>query len=419
MSNMEIFNRLESEVRSYGRTFPTVFARSKGAVMYDTTGREYIDFFAGAGTLNYGHNNDRLKQVIIDYLQNDGITHSLDMGTVAKQQFLETFEQLILKPRGLDYKVQFTGPTGANAVEAALKIARKVKQRHNIIAFSNAYHGLSLGALALTSNSYFRNPAFSNSSNVTFMPFDGFLGEGVDTLPYIRAFLESDSSGVDKPAAVILETIQAEGGINVATINWLKGLAQLCQEQDILLIVDDIQTGNGRTGHFFSFEQYGIQPDIVTLSKAIGGFGLPMSLVLLKPNLDIWKKAEHTGTFRGNNLAFVAAREAFLAYWQDEQFAQAVQKKEALVTETLTEFAQEYAGLGLQVRGRGLMNGLKFADPKIAAVVAKEAFQQGLIIELCGPKDEVLKCLPPLVIEEKELTAGLEIIRRSIHKAVR
>src|SRR5688572_26173076 len=282
----DIFSTRESEVRSYCRAFPAVFAQARGACLYDEAGTEYIDFFAGAGTLNYGHNHPDIKAAVLEYLQQDGIIHGLDMWTVAKRQFLETFEDVILKPRNLSYKVQFTGPTGTNAVEAALKLARKVKNRGNIISFTNGYHGLSAGALAATGNRHFRTEAFINRADVSFMPFEGYFGPQVNTLEYLRRFLADASSGVDVPAAIIVETVQAEGGINVASVEWLKGLEALCSEFDILLIVDDIQTGNGRTGSFFSFEPAGIRPDIVTISKAIGGMGLPMSLVLIQPEID-------------------------------------------------------------------------------------------------------------------------------------
>ncbi len=362
---------------------------------------------------NYGHNNPRMRDAIIAYMQNDGITHSLDMATVAKQTFLETFERLIMQPRGLDYKVQFTGPTGTNAVEAAVKIARKVTGRTNIIAFTSGYHGLTAGALAMTANPHFRHPAFPRTRDVTFMPFDGFLGEEVDTVAYLRAFLESTNSGIDKPAAVILETVQAEGGINVARSGWLQALAELCREMEILLIIDDIQVGNGRTGDYFSFEAAGLSPDIVTLSKAIGGYGLPMSIVLLKPEIDQWKPAEHTGTFRGNNLAFVAGTEA-LRYWESADFGNDIKRKSEVIRDSLHAFQAEFPQLELQVRGRGMIYGLEIPDVAIANAVKPNLFKRGLIMEGCGEHDHVLKFLPPLIIEDDLLQQGLEIVGASL-----
>ncbi len=410
---MNVFERLESEVRSYCRSFPAVFKAARGSLLYDESGTEYIDFFAGAGTLNYGHNNPRIKQAVIDYLQQDGVVHALDMWTMAKRDFLNSFETVILTPRGLDYKVQFTGPTGTNAVEAALKLARKVKQRSNVVAFTNAYHGLSAGALTITGNRHFRNEAFVNRLDAAFMPFDGYLGEGINTLDYLRRLLEDKSSGLDVPAAIILETVQAEGGVNVARDEWLRGLEKICREFDILLIVDDIQVGNGRTGTFFSFEPAGIRPDMVVLSKAIGGLGLPMSLVLLKREVDQWKPAEHTGTFRGNNLAFVAANAA-LTYWTNSEFPTDIRRKGRALEERLTALKGKYPQLVKQVRGRGLIYGLEMVKPELAKAVSRRCFARNLIIELAGADDQVLKFLPPLVIEDEVLKKGLSIVEESI-----
>lgn len=288
---MRIFEEMESEVRGYVRAFPAIFDTAKGAFLYDEHGNEYIDFFAGAGTLNYGHNNPLISSALIDYLQRDGIVHALDKATVAKKSFLQKFRDTILSPRNLDYKVQFTGPTGTNAVETALKLARMVKRRSNIIAFTNGYHGLTMGALAVTGNDFYRDESYGARNNADSVPFDGYLGEGVNTIDYLRKIIGDSSSGVDLPAAIIVETVQGEGGINVASFEWLKELEHLCHEFDILLIIDDIQMGNGRTGTFFSFERAGIKPDMVTVSKSIGG-GLPMALLLMRPELDQWQPGE-------------------------------------------------------------------------------------------------------------------------------
>jgi diaminobutyrate-2-oxoglutarate transaminase len=413
----KIFQQRESQVRSYSRTFPTIFTRAKEAYLYDTQDKQYIDFLSGAGTINYGHNNAAMKQAIIDYLQTDGVVHSLDMATTAKQQFLEKFESVILKPRNLDYKIQFSGPTGTNAVEAALKLARKIKKRANIIAFSQSFHGLSSGALSVTSNAFYRHEAYTNRSNASFMPFDGYLGKDINTIDYLRRFLEDNSSGVDLPAAIIVETVQADGGVNIATVPWLQQLAQLCQEFDILLIIDDIQVGNGRTGTFFSFERAGIQPDIITLSKSISGFGLPLSMVLIKPALDQWQPGEHTGTFRGNNLALVTATEA-LKYWETDHLSKSIQLKSQLIEKALRDIQAQYPILNAQVRGIGLIYGLDIPEPEIAQAIARETFSQGLIIERCGATDQVLKILPPLIIEDEVLKTGLGIIEQSIKSVV-
>ena len=282
---MKIFDEIESEVQSYARAFPRVFNRAKGAEMFDSDGNRYLDFLAGAGTLNYGHNHPLFKKALLDYIEADGITHGLDMHTQAKGEFLETFNEKILKPRKLEYMVQFTGPTGTNAVEAALKIARNVTGRGNIVSFTNGFHGVTMGSLAATGNAHHRGAAGVTLGGVSRMPFDGYLGDGIDTTIYLDKVLSDSSSGIDLPAAVIVETVQGEGGINVASVEWLRNLQDVCRRHKILLIVDDIQAGCGRTGNYFSFEESGMQPDIVTLSKSFGGYGVPFAVVLMKLEL--------------------------------------------------------------------------------------------------------------------------------------
>jgi diaminobutyrate-2-oxoglutarate transaminase len=414
---MNIFDQLESEVRSYCRDFPAVFDKAQGPYLYDVDRRQYIDFFSGAGSLNYGHNPPAMVQAICDYLAANGIVQSLDLWTTAKAAFLEAFESVILKPRGLDYKVQFAGPTGTNAVEAALKLARKVTRRANVIAFSRGYHGLSAGALSITANAKYRNEAFVNRLNVSFMPYDGYLGEHVDTIEYLRQVLTDRSSGVDLPAAVVVETVQAEGGVNVARDEWLRQLEEVCRRFDILLIVDDIQVGCGRSGRFFSFETAAIVPDIVLLSKSISGMGLPMSLVLMKRELDQWRAGEHTGTFRGNNLAFVSATAA-LRYWENERLSCHVLRMGEVLEQTLGRVAREYPDARARIRGRGLIYGFQVADAALAERISHVAFQKGLIVERCGAEGDVLKCLPPLVIDAAVLEEGLNILAGSVGTAL-
>ena len=410
---MRIFEEMESEVRGYVRAFPVIFDVAKGAYLYDEQGRQYIDFFAGAGTLNYGHNNPLISNALIEYLQHDGIVHGLDKATVAKKQFLQKVRDTILAPRNLEYKVQFTGPTGTNAVETALKLARMVKRRSNVIAFTNGYHGLTMGSLAVTGNDFYRDESYGARNNADSVPFDGYFGPDVNTIDYLRRFLADSSSGIDLPAAIIVETVQGEGGINVASFAWLKQLEQLCHEFDILLIVDDIQMGNGRTGTFFSFEGAGIKPDLVTVSKSIGG-GLPMALLLMRPELDQWKPGEHTGTFRGNNLAFVAATQA-LCYWDNDDFADSIRYKGAILEEELGRIVEKYAPrLDIELRGRGMVWGLDFKRTGFPGEVARAAFENGLVIELAGADDNVVKFLPALIIEEQALREGIAIIDQAI-----
>ncbi len=417
--DLKIFDRMESEVRGYIRSFPVIFSPARGSTLIDEEGTEYIDFFSGAGTLNYGHNNPVLKEKLLEYVQADGVVHGLDMATSAKKRFLETVDRVLLKPRNWQYTLQFTGPTGTNAVEAALKIARQVKGRPNVISFTHGFHGVSGGSLAATANMKFRDAAGYALGNTTFMPYDGYFGPDVDTMAYLERMLEDPSSGMDKPAAVIVETVQGEGGVNVATLRWLKELEKLCKRHDMLLIVDDIQVGCGRTGTFFSFETAGIRPDIITLSKSLSGFGLPMSLVLMKPELDIWKPGAHSGTFRGNNLAFVTATQALETYWTNAAFTADIQRKERLVGDWLENLVHSYPNAGLSARGRGLIQGLvSNGNPALSNRIAQCAFKKGVVIETSGAHDEVLKLLPALTIEESLLAKGLDLIEASVAEAL-
>lgn len=410
---MNTFEALESNVRSYCRSFPVVFNKAKNDVLYTEAGKGYIDFFAGAGALNYGHNNDFMKNRILDYLSSDRIMHGLDMYTTAKQEFIESFSERILQPKGLNYKLQFCGPTGTNAVEAALKLARKVKNRNGIFAFMGAFHGMSLGSLSITSNNSMRESAGVPLNNVTFIPYNSTFN-GMDTILYMEQLLTDTHSGVEKPAAIILETVQVEGGIHIADTEWLRDLRQLCDDHDILLIVDDIQVGCGRVGSFFSFERAGIVPDMVVLSKSISGYGLPMSLLLLKPELDIWSPGEHNGTFRGNQLAFVGAKAA-LEFRDTVELEAQVKEKEAFVQQFLREHIQSIDPL-IEIRGMGLIWGIDVSHlgEAFAKEVATLCFSRGLIIERAGRNDTVIKIMPALTISLENLRKGCDIIKESM-----
>lgn len=416
--DLSIFERTESEVRSYVRAFPTVFDTGRGSILTDVDGREYIDFFCGAGSLNYGHNHPELKQAALEYLGEDRIQHALDMATGAKGRFLELFRSRILEPRGYDYKVQFSGPTGANAVEAALKLARMKTGRSTVVAFTHGYHGLSLGALAATANQWFRQASGVDLGNVVFHPFDGYYGDDVNTVALLRQHLEDPSSGLDLPAAIIVECVQGEGGVNVASAEWLRELRALCDEHGILFIADEIQIGIGRSGDFFSFEESGIVPDIVTISKSISGYGFPMALVLMKPEVDVWKPAMHTGTFRGNSIAFVTGAKALELFWGEDSITSQIARRSQLVVERLTAIADRHEGV-FAVRGRGLLQGLVgLQDRDLAGRISKEAFSRGLIIEVSGAYDEVLKVMPALIGDDETLVRGLDIVEASVEAAL-
>ncbi|WP_172959659.1 diaminobutyrate--2-oxoglutarate transaminase [Thiomicrorhabdus aquaedulcis] len=410
--SLSIFNEYESEVRGYIRSFPTIFATSTMAEIWDESGKRYIDFFAGAGALNYGHNNPLINDAVIEYLQHNGIGHALDMGTIAKRSFIEGFVNHILKPRNLEYKLQFVGPTGTNAIETALKIARKVKGRKQVISFTNGFHGMSMGSLSITGNRYYHDESYGVPGYTTQVPFHNYLGDKVDTIAYLHKILSDDSSGTELPAAIVLETIQAEGGINVAGPQWLQALRKICDDFDILLIADEIQVGNGRSGDFFSFERANIQPDIITLSKSIGG-GHPMSLVLLKPELDKWCPGEHSGTFRGNNLAFVAATVAINHYWSDKTFSQQIKEKSRLVEQRMQNLALSFAPHIREIRGHGMIWGAEFKDASLTSEICAQAFLDGLVIETAGASGDVIKFLGPLIITEALINEGFDVLEHA------
>ncbi|NEP21145.1 diaminobutyrate--2-oxoglutarate transaminase [Moorena sp. SIO3I6] len=414
---MNIFEEIESEVRSYCRAFPTVFKKAKGATLINEDGTEYLDFFCGAGALNYGHNNYHIKEQLISYLIEDGIIHSLDLMTSAKADLLHAFNEIIFKPRNMNYKVQFPGPTGTNSIEAAIKIARKVTGRTTIATFTNAFHGMTLGSLSLTGNARKRRGAGLELVGSYFIPYDGYHGPQVNTAKMFRQYLEDRGSGYDIPAAVILETIQAEGGIRIASYEWLREIESICRDYDIILIVDDIQVGCGRTGTFFSFEHSGISPDVICLSKSLSGIGLPFSITLIKPDLDKWTPGEHNGTFRGHNLAFVTAAAALNYYWVNDEFIQGIQKREEIVKKTLTKLLESF-DTKLAVRGRGLIWGIECFNQKLSKIISRECFRQGLIIETAGINDQVLKVLPPLTIGIEELEKGLATVVSTIEKFI-
>ena len=413
--NTQPFEEYESQVRSYCRNFPTVFTTAKGSFLYDEDGKEYIDFFCGAGGLNYGHNNEYIKEKVLEYLQSDGVMHALDMYTAPKREFLEFYEEKILKPRGLNYKIQFPGPTGTNAVEAALKLARKVTGRSNVFAMMGGFHGMTLGSLALTTDASSRAGAGVPLYNVTHIPAPYMFPE-LDTIHYMETLLTDDHSGVEKPAAIVLETVQADGGINPFPVEWLQRVRALCDKYDILMIVDDIQVGCARTGWFFSFERAGIVPDIVTQSKSIGGYGMPFALVLIKPELDIWSPGEHNGTFRGYQLSMVAAK-AGLEVMLDEHVEDKVRGQEKIIAQYMDEITA-LDPARVRTRGIGFIWGvdLYHCDPegKASKQVLDLCFQNGLIVERVGRGNAVVKVMPDLLIDEATLRRGLDILKSAV-----
>jgi diaminobutyrate-2-oxoglutarate transaminase len=396
-------NKLESEVRYYSRIHPVIFSKAKNSIVYDRDNNEYIDFFCGAGSSNYGHNNDAMKGAIIDYLQRDGVINSLDQLTDAKNDFINTFNDTILTPRSLDYKIQFTGPTGTNAVEAALKLARKFTGREKIIYFENSFHGMTYGSMSVSGMNNHKLAA-DYKTNVVEMPF----ANKSDSLEILENHL-NNCNKVDLPAGIILETIQAEGGVKVAPKEWLEEVARLAKKFEILLIVDEIQTGCGRTGTFFSFEIANITPDIVCLSKSLSGFGLPLSINLLNPKIDCWSPGEHNGTFRGNNLAFIAATVA-LNMWSDEKFSQGILER----SQIMDDF---FKSKNIKLKGKGLMKAFETENSEANDRLRQIIFDNGVLVDTCGPKNNLIKMMPPINISTDNLLDGLNQVYQAILKS--
>ena len=412
---MSIFEQRESAIRAYCRVYPVVFDKAINARQIDENGREYIDFFAGAGVLNFGHNNQRMTEAVIEYIQGNGVLHSLDMHTTAKRQYMEHFTETILEPRNMPHKMQFMGPTGTNAVEAARKLARRATGRQAIVAFSHGFHGMTLGALSATANQYFRNAAGVPLNHVKHFPFGCEtvcpgceLGCGMQSIEQLRAIYADSSSGIAPPAAFLLETIQAEGGVKIADKDWLQALAKLAKEVGALLIIDDIQVGVGRTGSFFSFDDLDLDPDIICLAKGIGGLGTPMAMNLVKPEFDDhWSPGEHTGTFRGQDISFIAGDQA-LSYFDDDALMQTVKTHGAMMADTLQPLVDRHPLLNLT--GKGMILGLDVGNGDRAKQIVNQCFEAGLLVSACGTGGRVVKLIPPLTTPEADLQEGLGIL---------
>lgn len=420
---MSIFDQRESDVRGYCRVYPVVFDTAENARQTDTEGNEYIDFFAGAGVLNFGHNNERMKKAMIAYLERNGVTHSLDMHSSAKQTFMERFVKTVLEPRDMPHKMQFMGPTGTNSVEAALKIARRATGRQEVVAFSKGFHGMTLGSLACTANQVFRGAAGVPLNHVSHYPFgcektcQGCqLGCGLEGLEQLRARYQDGSSGLQPPAAFMVEAIQAEGGVNVASKEWLQGVQQLAKDLGSVFIIDDIQVGCGRTGSYFSFDGLDVDPDIVCLAKGIGGMGTPLAMNLVKPEIDKhWNPGEHTGTFRGQGLSFVAGSEA-LGYFENDELMNQVKAFSKIMLNAIQPLEDDYDAV--QVRGKGMIFGIDVGSGDHAKAIVNACFNRGLLVSACGSGGRVIKLIPPLTIPEHDLKEGLVILVDEVKKVL-
>lgn len=407
---LQIFSRAHS-----GLSDP--FTTIDGSVLV-TADQEYIDFYSGAGTLNYGHQNSLLKRRLLDDIKQKGPLGVGQRRAEITADFFNAVRRILLEPRSWSYQIQLAGPTGDGALELALQHARRIKRRQNVISFTQGFQGASGRALAESAKVFFRTVTGRAAlSNTTFMPYDRCFGPDVDTMAYLEQLLESIRRPDDIPAAVVVETVLGQAGINVLTWRWLKELETLCQRYDMLLIMDDTQVGCGRTGRFFSFEMADIHADMIVLSKSLSGFGLPMSLLLSDPAIGVPRRSGHC-PWSGDidkELALLSATHALDVYWSDESFTARIQTKEGLLRDWLENIVHSYSGWGFGVRGRGLIQGLVMSGHDgLADQVARKAVASGLLIETSGARDEVLKLLPALTIDENLLIQGLEIIERSL-----
>lgn len=429
-------NAMESNVRSYPRKLPLAIAKAQGCWVTDVEGNQYLDCLAGAGTLALGHNHPAVIQAIQDVLASGLPLHTLDLTTPLKDAFTE--ELLSFFPKD-QYCLQFCGPSGADGTEAAIKLAKTYTGRGNVISFSGGYHGMTHGSLSMTGNLNAKNAVQNLMAGVQFMPYPheyrcplGLGGEaGVDALTYyFENFIEDVESGVVKPAAVILEAIQGEGGVVTAPIKWLQKIREVTKKHGIVLILDEVQAGFCRSGKMFAFEHAGIEPDVVVMSKAVGG-SLPLAVLAIRKEFDAWQPAGHTGTFRGNQLA-MATGYASLKIMREQNLAQNAQERGDFLQAELKKIAQEYPCIG-NVRGRGLMIGIEIVDERkpanrigsfpedceLAAAIQKACFNNKLLLERGGRGGNVVRILCAVNISHAECEEMIKRFRQSVADAVK
>lgn len=428
----------ESNARAYPRHFPLVISRAKGIQVTDTVGRSFFDCLAGAGTLALGHNPDVVIEALREVLEEHVPLHTLDLATPLKLEFIQELLSLLPEPLREGSRIQFCGPTGADAVEAAIKLVKTATGGRSILAFQGGYHGSTQATMAMSGNLGKKQHLQSLLPDVHFLPFPyeyrcpfGMGGEMTARLSaqYIENLLNDCESGISAPCGVIVETVQGEGGAIPADLEWLRELRRITTEHGIPLIIDEVQTGIGRTGRMLSFEHAGIIPDVIICSKAVGG-SLPMSVVIYKEELDQWQPGAHTGTFRGNQLA-MAAGPATLRYIREQDVHSNVQERSEQFMTRLRALQARTGAIG-DVRGRGLMIGVEIVDTtgrkdrlghyppggELAAAIQRNCFNNGLIIEVGGRHSAVVRFLPPLNINEREVDEVLTIFERSVEEAL-
>ncbi len=427
-------SKYESSARTYPLKFSIAETKAKGCWVEDVEGNRYLDFLNGAGTLALGHNDDEVNQAMIDLIQSGAPLHALDMYTPVKDKFVETLFSILPKEFAKDAKVQFCSPSGSDAVEAALKLCKTATGRDTVVAFSGGYHGMSAGALALTGNCKAKNKVANLMPGVQFMPYPysyrcpmGLGGEeGTKAcIAYFERFLNDPESGLTKPAAVIMEPIQGEGGVIPAPVEFLQAVRRITKKLDIPLILDEIQSGMGRSGKMFAFEHAGIIPDVILISKALGGTQ-PMSVMIYNKSLDKWESGAHTGTFRGNQLA-MAAGVVVMKRLSEPGFLDEVTRKGQKMMDRLMKLKDEVSIIG-DVRGKGLMIGIELIDPKgpkdimgkpepsaeVAINVQRLCFSNGLMMEKGGRNGAVMRCLCALTVSDEEIDQAMDIFEKVV-----
>lgn len=424
----------ESNARSYPRKFPFALAKAKGSWVEDVEGNKYLDFLCGAGTLALGHNDDEVNQAMVEMLTNNSPLHTLDLTTPVKDTFVHTLLSLLPPELGNNAKIQFCSPSGTDATDAAIKLCKCATGRSSVISFAGGYHGMGQGPLACMGNLHAKSSINGLMPDVHSFPYpypyrDPFgLGEENSIKAACNFFertLKDPESGISKPACVILEAIQGEGGVIPAPVEFLKTVRRVTKELDIPLILDEIQCGMGRSGKLFAFEYADIIPDVVLISKAIGG-SQPMAVVVYNKELDKWTPGTHAGTFRGNQLAMKAGTIVLNRVSQPEFLAD-VTRKGNLILNKLNELKSKVSIIG-DIRGKGLMIGTEFVDPKgekdcigslpssgdIAAKVQKLCFENGLIVEKGGRNGSVMRCLCALNITDEDLNKAWSIFEKCV-----
>lgn len=435
---IEFIESKESNAKTYARTFNRIMSRGFLAKMWDVDQREYIDCLACAGALPLGHNHPYVMEKVAAFIKSGHIMQALDIPTVAKHDFLEQLMLTLPTEFAMNARIQFCGPTGSDAVEAVLKLFKTATKRRSVFAFHGAYHGMTMGALALMGNIAPKAEITGFTPETHFFPYPhssrcqfgigGDLAEDA-SLNYMDNVLSDPESGITKPAMVILEAVQGEGGCIPAPIEWLRKLRVITQRHDIPLVIDEVQTGFARTGKMFAYEEAGIVPDAIVLSKALGG-GFPLAVIAYHKKFDKWSPGAHAGTFRGNQIAMVAGA-ATMQYIRENKLAYAVIQKGELLQMRLRQLAQQFPCLG-EIRGRGLMVGAEIVatnkddgtenklilDGTLAKKIKSECFSRGLIIETGGRYGAVLRFLPPLIITEEEIEQVAVKLKESIAAAV-